>query len=364
MPGKSREIDRGSQRIYGQNRGGKEISFAAGHGFHVASSITLHAMKQNERILAFVEAIWQWYARHKRSLPWRDLAIDDDTERAYRILVSEVMLQQTQVERVVIIYKRFLKQFPRLHDLAAASNREVILAWRGMGYNNRALCLRDAARTIVEQHGSVFPLSMEELQNIKGLGHYTAAAIRNFAFNLPTPCIDTNIRRILHRTFVGPQRPDGTWKKRDKYLLKIAEEVLLVAVNSYKDHDARNWHAALMDFGSLVQTKRSPQWDTCPLSKKSLMKATPRNFPKTELRAPNAEPGRVIAGRFVANRITRGKIVDALREGTDGLFIEMIGATVCSDWSPAHREWLSEILRQLEQEKLVARKGATYVLHE
>ncbi|MFH1444436.1 MAG: hypothetical protein ABIG34_03530 [Candidatus Peregrinibacteria bacterium] len=321
-------------------------------------------MKQNKRILAFVEAIWQWYARQKRSLPWRDLTIDDDTERAYHILVSEVMLQQTQVERVVIIYERFLKQFPRLHDLAAVSNREVILAWRGMGYNSRVLRLRDAARTIVEQHGSVFPLSMEELQSIKGLGHYTAAAIRNFAFNLPTPCIDTNIRRILHRAFVGPESSDGTWKRDDKYLLKVAEEVLQVAMDGYQDHDARNWHAALMDFGSLVQTKRSPQWDTCPLSKKSLMKATPRNFPKTELRAPNAEPGRVIAGRFVANRITRGKIIEVLRDATDGLFVSSIGRKTCSDWSPAHRGWLSEILRQLEQEKLAARKGATYVLHE
>src|SRR3989344_6112902 len=96
-------------------------------------------MTRPDRIAEFTETIWDWYARHKRELPWRDLTLKDETERAYRILVSEVMLQQTQVSRVIIIYKRFLQEFPKLKDLAEASNRDVILAWRGMGYNSRAL---------------------------------------------------------------------------------------------------------------------------------------------------------------------------------------------------------------------------------
>jgi len=162
-------------------------------------------MTRAERIEGFVSEIWEWYARHKRDLPWRDLKEKDETQRAYKILVSEVMLQQTQVPRVIVIYKRFLREFPTLRHLANASNREVILAWRGMGYNSRALRLRDAAITILEEFDGEFPKKMEELQSIKGIGHYTAAAIRNFAFNLPTPCLDTNIRRVLHYQFVGKE---------------------------------------------------------------------------------------------------------------------------------------------------------------
>jgi A/G-specific adenine glycosylase len=106
-------------------------------------------MHHAEHIDAFVREIWKWYSANKRALPWRDLAISDESERAYRILVSEVMLQQTQVERVKIVFKEFLERFPRMQDLAAASNRDVLIAWRGMGYNSRALRLRDAAKIII-----------------------------------------------------------------------------------------------------------------------------------------------------------------------------------------------------------------------
>src|SRR3989338_7374659 len=196
------------------------------------SSFLIHnsdCMHRSDRIIAFVDTIWAWYAVHKRSLPWRDLAVVDETERAYRVLVSEVMLQQTQVSRVVIIYKRFLEQFPTIEKLASASTKDVLMAWRAMGYNSRALRLRDAAKIIIEDFGGVFPKEFNQLRSIKGVGPYTAGAIRNFAFNLPTPCIDTNIRRILHRTFVGPENSDGTYKKDDRYLLGLAGEVLSVS---------------------------------------------------------------------------------------------------------------------------------------
>ena len=97
----------------------------------------------------FCEEIWHWFSVHKRALPWRDLEIADDTQRAYMILVSEIMLQQTQVSRVEVIFRRFLREFPTIHDLAKASNAQVIRSWRGMGYNSRALRLRDATKLIV-----------------------------------------------------------------------------------------------------------------------------------------------------------------------------------------------------------------------
>ncbi|MEK7137485.1 MAG: hypothetical protein AAB853_04340 [Patescibacteria group bacterium] len=114
-------------------------------------------MKRSDQIHAFVQEIWRWYAVHKRDLPWRDLVLLNENERAYRILVSEVMLQQTQVRRVKIMFKEFLERFPRMRDLAAAGSREALVAWRGMGYNSRVLRLRDAAKTICERFEGKFP---------------------------------------------------------------------------------------------------------------------------------------------------------------------------------------------------------------
>ena len=352
-------------------------------------------MKKKGRIQAFVNVIWSWYSYHKRTLPWRDLPDQDATSRAYKILVSEIMLQQTQVPRVIVTYRNFLERFPAINNLADASNKEVLMAWRGMGYNSRALRLRDAARKIVgDSNGSflrdfvepggsarsnevtklrtVFPSSMDELMKIPGIGHYTAAAIRNFAFNLATPCIDTNIRRILHRTFVGPEYPDGSSSRDDQYILKIAEDVLHEAIRHGTTAD---WHAALMDFGSLVQTKRSPKWDVCPLTREGIMKTTQENF---ELRIPDfgkssfsqsairnqrKEPGRLIGATFIPNRIFRGRVIEALRDAPRGLTLHDIGRQIALDWDPAeHHDWLKTILAQLTRESMLGVKKGRYVL--
>lgn len=293
--------------------------------------------------------------------------IQDDDERAYRVLLSEVMLQQTQVSRVKIVFKDFLEKFGNIDELAAASNGEVILAWRGMGYNNRAIRLRDAARHI--DHRKSFPREMDDLLAIPGIGHYTAAAIRNFAFNIPTPCLDTNIRRITHRAFVGPECSDGTWEKNDDQLLGIAKELLDVAIDGKEgggiSHDARNWHAALMDYGSLVCTKRNPKWDICPLTKAGLMKAAYRKLQAVsdERSVSKQEPGRMIGARFVPNRIIRGRIVEELRDEKAGLPLPEIGRRVCIDWSPAlHRKWLLAIVDGLKRDAIVRDRGRIIAL--
>lgn len=343
-------------------------------------------MTREERITLFVELLWDWFGRNKRKLPWRDLSLKNDTERAYRVLVSEVMLQQTQVSRVIVIYKRFLRQFPGLRDLAVASNKDVIVAWRGMGYNSRALRLRDTARAVIARpnpnppvHRSfseggnpnpIFPTDIHDLLALPGIGPYTAAAIRNFAFNLPTPCIDTNIRRILHRTFIGPEKPDGSWEKNDQELMKIAEEVLQQAVSGKRlaFRSTADWHAALMDFGSLVQTKNNPRWNVCPLTEARIMKATPRNWKTLQTTnyklKTSSEPGRTIGSRFVPNRIIRGRIIDALRDAEQGLPLDEIGHNVCIDWGKNHVPWLKNLITKLEQEGFVTTEGKRYILRD
>lgn len=335
-------------------------------------------MNQKERIEKFTQAIWEWYARHKRELPWRDLLIQDDTQRAYQIMISEIMLQQTQVERVKIVYRDFLIRFPSITDLAAASNKDVILAWRGMGYNSRALRLRDAAKSIVDrgkwiEDKDIFPREMSELLELPGIGHYTAAAIRNFAFDIPTPCIDTNIRRILHRVFVGPENAVGEWGMGDRELLKIAEKVLNEALSSIHyplstqpEKRAADWHAALMDFGSLVCTKRSPKWDICPLTKAGIMKAAFKTpDPNYKPQATKREPGRMVGSKYIPNRIFRGKVVDELRDATSGLSAAEIGRRVCLDWDATeHTVWLDGIIEALKKDHLIQCKGSKLVLAE
>lgn len=320
-------------------------------------------MQRTERIEGFIREIWRWYDRHKRVLPWRDMECMNEDERAYRVLVSEVMLQQTQVSRTKVIFRTFLEQFPSIDVLAAASNKDVLLMWRGMGYNNRALRLRDAAKVIIEQYNGVFPRGMKELQALPGLGHYTAAAVRNFAFDLPTPCLDTNIRRILHRVFVGPERQDGTWLKNDRYLLSIAEQALVVALSS-SGRTAADWHAALMDYGSIVCTRRNPQWGVCPLTRAGLMKAAYRT-PSIIKARRRCEPGRAMAGRFIPNRIFRGKIVEELRDAPAGLALNELGSRVSIDWSPReHCAWLRSILSSLIADRLLMERRGKYVLCE
>lgn len=337
------------------------------------------AMTRSERVRIFVQEIWAWYARHKRTLPWRDLKVVDDTQRAYMVLVSEMMLQQTQVPRVIPAFKAFLEHFPTLANLAKATNADVIRQWKGMGYNNRAIRLRDAARIVLDKHNGRFPSTTGDLLSIKGVGEYTAAAIRNFAFGIPTACIDTNIRRVLHRTFVGPEREDGTWKKDDAYLLKLAGEVLDVAMKTSGSRGVRSspaspdssvspascadWHAALMDFGSLVCTKRNPKWDICPLTKRGVMLASYKVKVRTK-KLNKKEPGREIAGVFTPNRIVRGRIVDALRNHPE-LTLAQLGPHACVDWSMGnHRAWLEHIIAGLVRDGIVAKHAKTYALRQ
>lgn len=322
-------------------------------------------MKHSDRIDGFVRTLHSWYRRHRRDLPWRDLSIADADERAYHVLVSEVMLQQTQVPRVTVKYKEFVQKFPSLLGLANASNTEILLAWRGLGYNSRALRLRDAAREIVHAGQGHFPREFHALQSIPGIGAYTAGAICNFAFDIPTALIDTNVRRVLHRTFIGPERSDGSFPTDDRKLLQICDQVLQHWIGL--KHTSSDFFSALMDYGSLVQTKRSPAWDRCALSRAGIMKTTRGSFERS-MALPSAskarkEPGRTIGGRFTPNRIVRGRIVEALRDSPKGMTLPLLGAHVAIDWNPReHAEWLQGIVEKLMRDKIVITKSAKIFL--
>jgi A/G-specific adenine glycosylase len=149
----------------------------------------------------FQRRLLRWYARHGRDLPWRR------TSDPYRILVSEVMLQQTQVERVIPKYEEFLNRYPSIEALASASVRDVEATWRPLGYNIRPVRLHAIAREAMRRHRGRLPDTPEALRALKGIGPYTAGAVMSFAFRKDAPILDTNVRRVLQRVFIGAGEP-------------------------------------------------------------------------------------------------------------------------------------------------------------
>jgi A/G-specific adenine glycosylase len=186
------------------------------------------------------EALLNWYDAVRRPLPWRF------TRDPWAILVSEVMLQQTQAARVVPHYERFLSRFPTPEALAAAPAADAIAAWSGLGYNRRALALRDAARAVAEQ-GWPPP---ERLEELPGVGPYTAAALGAFAWNAPMAAVDTNVRRVIERC-------DGV-RRGPRALARRAAELL-------PEGRAAAWNQAMMELGATVCRPRRPRCGECPL---------------------------------------------------------------------------------------------------
>lgn len=198
---------------------------------------------------AFQRHLLAWYGRYRRDLPWRR------TRDPYHILVSEVMLQQTPVSRVVPKYREWLSRYPSLEALARASLREVREVWSPLGYNIRPVRLRRIARTVVRRYGGRLPRTREELLALDGIGPYTAGAILSIAFGEDAPVLDTNVRRVLRRVFWGEGARPG-----DRDLWRLASVLL-------PRGRAGDFNQALMDVGATVCTARRPRCETCPLAK-------------------------------------------------------------------------------------------------
>jgi A/G-specific adenine glycosylase len=193
-----------------------------------------------------------WYARHGRDLPWRK------TDDPYHILVSEVMLQQTQVDRVLPKYAEWLEKYPSFGALAAAPEREVARTWYPLGYNIRPRRLQSIAREAVARYGGQLPSDEATLLSFKGIGAYTAGAIRSFAFGERAAILDTNVARVLFRVFVGKGDPKSHAMTRHLWALSAT----LVPMRRVFD-----FNQALMDFGATICVARNPKCPVCPMAK-------------------------------------------------------------------------------------------------
>jgi A/G-specific adenine glycosylase len=186
----------------------------------------------------FQKTIWHYYARNKREMPWRN------TKDPYRILVSEIMLQQTQVDRVRGFYKNFIRRFPDFSSLARARTSEVLRFWQGLGYNRRALALQRSAQMIIKDHSGKLPKSREVLESLPGIGRGTSGSLAAFVFNEPVAFIETNIRRVFIHFF---------FKGRDSV---SDEEILPFVLKTLPVENPREWYWALMDYGSMLGAQK------------------------------------------------------------------------------------------------------------
>ena len=200
----------------------------------------------------FRRRLLDWYWANGRDLPWRQ------TDDPYHILVSEVMLQQTQVDRVLPKYHEWLAKYPSLEALAAAAEAEVTETWRPLGYNIRPRRLQSIARESVERYGGELPSDEATLLSFKGIGAYTAGAIRSFAFGQRAAILDTNVARVLYRIFIG--RGDAKSHAMKKRLWAMS--AVLVPRKHIFD-----FNQALMDFGATVCSARKPKCGGCPMTK-------------------------------------------------------------------------------------------------
>jgi A/G-specific adenine glycosylase len=293
-----------------------------------------------------------WYAAEQRELPWR--AIDDP----YAILVSEMMLQQTQVDRVLPKFQQFLATFPTLVALAAAPTADVISAWVPLGYNMRAVRLQSIARQVITAYDGCIPDSIEELLKLKGIGRYTAGAIACFAYRKQVATVDTNIRRVLHRIFLGLEYPAP--RLNDSQLLTLAEQVL-------PPGEAYNWNQALMDLGATICSSNNPQCTRCPVQESCKAFAElgqyslfPAGDIFPQLRKVAEKKVGYQARPFTStSRYFRGRIVDLLRTVPAGqrMTLDALGPKIKPGFCADDLPWLQKIVAGLAKDGLLDYAG-------
>jgi len=294
------------------------------------------------KINALHKTLLGWYGKNGRKFQWRE------SRDPYVILVSEVMLQQTQTARVAEKLPAFLKKFPTVAALARVPRATVIRAWQGMGYNRRAIHLHECAQHIYK-NGGRFPETTDELVHLPGIGRYTASAIACFAHGQRVPVVDVNIRRVLSR--VTKRQPALHSIPDERDIWNIAEALL-------PQKDYYEWNQALMDIGATLCLKRSARCTECPLrplcaSAKTLMNKSATAHPKKREPSHNGIP----------NRIWRGKVVEFLRKKKTSS-VASLGKEIITNFTPDEMPWLEKIMKSLERDGLVQVKGKSVSLAE
>jgi A/G-specific adenine glycosylase len=237
-----------------------------------------------------------WYADHARDLPWRR-----SEATPWGVLVSEIMLQQTPVARVIPVWEEWLRTWPTPADLAAVPAGEAVRAWGKLGYPRRALRLHTAAQTITTEHGGRVPSSYDELRGLPGIGDYTAAAVASFAYGHRHVVLDTNVRRVLTRVLRGAELPSPAVTR--------AERDLATDLLPDDDRTAAAWAVGVMELGALVCTAARPSCERCPLAETCAWRAA--GYPSYD------GPERKVQTYAGTDRQCRGRLLDVLR-ATDG----------------------------------------------
>lgn len=280
-----------------------------------------------------------WFRQHGRDLPWRH------TRDPYHILVAEVMLQQTQVDRVIPKYHAFLSLFPSVADLANAPTSAVITAWQGLGYNRRALYLQRTAQAVHQHHAGQFPRTVAALIALPGIGPYTAGAIACFAFEQDVGFLDTNIRRVIMRLH---HHPATTVSERT--LWQLAEQLVPAAQGWW-------WNQAIMELGALICTAQRPTCAQCPLrghccDYQARLAADEQLLPMptpTHKRVAERKKSEPFLG---SNRYIRGRIIDALRtqapQSTQQLYLH-----IQQSYAALTYERLTHIIEKLAADGLI-----------
>ncbi|GAA0450614.1 A/G-specific adenine glycosylase [Alkalibacillus silvisoli] len=201
---------------------------------------------------AFQNDLIYWYNERKRDLPWRE------NQDPYRIWVSEIMLQQTQVDTVIPYFEQFMNRYPTVYDLAEANQQEVLKSWEGLGYYSRARNLHEAVREVVESYDGKVPGDKKELKKLKGIGSYTQGAILSIAFDQPEPAVDGNVMRVMSRVL---QIEEDIAKPKTK---KLFEDVV---ANVMSEEDPSSFNQGLMELGALICKPKNPQCQICPVQK-------------------------------------------------------------------------------------------------
>lgn len=278
-------------------------------------------------IAALRKPLLRWYRKNRRDLLWRR------TSDPYVVLLSEVMLQQTQVRRVSALLPRFLERFPTPGALASAPRSEVVRRWKGMGYNNRAVRLHMAVREIESRYGGTVPARPEQLETLPGIGRYTARAVACFAHGARVPVVDVNVRRVLSRITARMTSPSSALPERRAW--EIAARVL--------PRDAYTWNQALMELGSTVCRARAPLCPACPVR---------AHCPSGGLHARRESPAKPVrrpepsfAG--VPRRIWRGRVIDALRRRRRGLTTAEVRRRVMLPDDAGAGRFLDDVVRRL-----------------